>query len=63
MAYTQDDLIKDLARDVQVAEHAYQLALGNGDPHKIRDAKRFWTQCDTEYQLEKRDWFKRQKRK
>ena len=60
MAYTQEQLIADLAKDIQIADHAYQLALATGDLNKVRQAKQFLSQCETHYHLEKRDWFKRQ---
>ena len=60
MAYTQEDLLKDLAKDINVADHAYQLAIATGNLHKIRQAKQFLGQCEAHYHLEKRDWFKRQ---
>ncbi len=39
-----------LAEHVKIAEHAYQLAVGSGNLSKIKEAKRFWSQCDTDYQ-------------
>ena len=60
--YAQNKLLKDMANDIQVADHAYQLAVGNGDLEKIRQAKRFLADCEADYHTEKRKWFKKQQR-
>ena len=59
MAYTQEQLIADLASDIQIADHAYQLAIATGDLAKIKQAKRFLSDCETDYHQEKRKWFKK----
>jgi len=57
--YTPEDLISDLASDIQLADHAYQLAIGSGDAEKIKGAKRFLSICEKEYHLAKKEWFKK----
>jgi hypothetical protein len=59
--YTQNQLLKDMAADIKMADHAYQLANGSGDLEKIRQAKRFLAQCEADYHTEKKKWFKKQK--
>lgn len=58
---TMHDLLDSLASDCRVAEHAYQLAVANGDLQKIKQAKRFWTDCDNDYQAELRRQFRNAK--
>ena len=54
-------LLNGLARDCQIADHAYQLAVATGDLQKIKAAKRFWQQCDDDYQAELKRQFRNAK--
>ena len=56
--YTQNKLLADMAADIKIADHAYQLAIATGDLVKIKQAKRFLSDCETDYHQEKRKWFK-----
>lgn len=49
-----NSILDSLASDCRLADHAYQLAVATGDPMKIKQAQRFWTQCDADYQAELR---------
>ncbi len=59
--------IDSLADHCKTAEHSYQLASATGDLIKIMQAKRFWQQCDQDYQVELKRVFRnakaRQKRR
>ena len=57
--YKQNQLLADMAADIQLAAHAYQLAIATGDLEKIKQAKRFLSDCETDYHQEKRKWFKK----
>jgi len=55
---TIHDLLDSMASDCKLADHAYQLALGSGDQQKIKQALRFWNDCDADYQDALRKFFK-----
>ena len=57
--YKQNQLLADMAADIQLADHAYQLAIATGDLEKIKQAKRFLSDCETDYPQEKKKWFKK----
>tara|TARA_R100001082_G_scaffold61889_2_gene34549 strand:+ start:609 stop:812 length:204 start_codon:yes stop_codon:yes gene_type:complete len=57
--YKQNQLLADMAADIQLADHAYQLAIATGDLARIKQAKRFLSDCESDYHQEKRKWFKK----
>jgi hypothetical protein len=60
---TKTDQIEAAARDMRLADHAYQLALANGDPQKIKGALIFWRACMADYDEVKRKEFRSRRRK
>jgi hypothetical protein len=58
---TMHNLLDSMASDCQLADHAYQLAVASGDSRKIIQAKRFWQQCDDDYQTELKRQFRNAK--
>ena len=60
--YKQNGLLSQMAKDVQVADHAYQLAVASGNLEKIRQAKQFFNACFADYDAEKRKWFNKRYR-
>ncbi len=60
--YKQNKLLTQMAQDVQLADHAYQLAVASGNLEKIRQAKQFFNICFKEYDAEKKRSFSKQYR-
>ena len=56
---TPFDPVAAAAADLELADHAYQLALANGDPAKVLHALSFWRSCMEDLNTVKRAQFKR----
>lgn len=56
-----DRLVEAAGEDLKIADHAYQLAMANGDPTKISHALQFWRACMKDYDELKRKQFRRKR--
>jgi hypothetical protein len=60
---TLDQLVQGAAEALQAADHAYQLALANGDPKTVSHALQFWRMCMADYHELKQRQFRRGRRR